>query len=124
MENIVVRILKNGRIIKQEICTRKNAKKTFNKLADIAGGMWNGKDIFKVVVIPQTKEDKMTINTSISDDLKSNFRSWEIDNDNSDSLYQLATILSDRHGIDYEEALTISADWIGLDMKNHNKKNK
>ena len=57
----------------------------------------------------------MTINTSISDDLKSNFRSWETDNDNLESLHELAAILSDRHGISYEEALTVSANWIGYE---------
>lgn len=54
-------------------------------------------------------------NMSISDDLKSNFRSWETDNDNSESLHQLASIIVDRHGIDYEEALIKSANWIGYE---------
>ena len=47
---VVVRILKNGSQIKQFSCPETMKQKYFDLACDIAGGMWNGKDIFKVII--------------------------------------------------------------------------
>jgi hypothetical protein len=45
-----IKILKNGKLIKQFTCAEKMVQKYFNHAFDIAGGMWNGKDEFTVVI--------------------------------------------------------------------------
>ena len=47
---ITISILKNGKLVKQFRCLLKMKDKYFALAFDIAGGMWNGKDKFKVVV--------------------------------------------------------------------------
>ena len=47
---ITIKILKNGQTVKQFSCTQKMMQKYFDLAADIAGGMWNGKDEFKVII--------------------------------------------------------------------------
>jgi hypothetical protein len=47
---VTVKILKNGNTIKQFTCPIKMQQKYFELAFDIAGGMWNGKDEFKVVI--------------------------------------------------------------------------
>ena len=47
---VTVKILKNSSTIKQFTCPIKMQQKYFELAFDIAGGMWNGKDEFKVVV--------------------------------------------------------------------------
>lgn len=47
---VTVKILKNGNTIKQFTCPIKMQQKYFELACDIAGGMWNGKDEFKVVI--------------------------------------------------------------------------
>ena len=46
-----IQILKNGKLIKQFFCTPKMQQKYFDLAYDIAGGMYNGKDEFKVIVL-------------------------------------------------------------------------
>jgi hypothetical protein len=45
-----VMILKNDVAIKTLECVEKTLQHTFNLAHDIAGGMWNGKDKFKVII--------------------------------------------------------------------------
>ena len=45
-----VMILKNDVIIKKLECVENTLQHTFNLAHDIAGGMWNGKDKFKVII--------------------------------------------------------------------------
>ena len=45
-----VMILKNDETIKTLECVEKTLQHTFNLAHDIAGGMWNGKDKFKVII--------------------------------------------------------------------------
>lgn len=47
---IKVKILKNDETIKVMECMESTLQHTFNLAHDIAGGMWNGKDKFKVIV--------------------------------------------------------------------------
>ena len=47
---IQILILKNDVIIKTLQCVESKLQATFNKANDIAGGMWNGTDVFKVIV--------------------------------------------------------------------------
>lgn len=47
---ITVKILKNDLTIKEFSCTESNKKKVIEKAIDVAGGMWNGKDNFTVIV--------------------------------------------------------------------------
>lgn len=47
---VKIKILKNGKLIKQFTCLKKNQQEYFERAHSIAGGMWNGKDEFKVVV--------------------------------------------------------------------------
>ena len=47
---VTVKILKNGNLVKQFSCYPKMQQKYFELAVDIAGGMWNGKDEFKVVI--------------------------------------------------------------------------
>ena len=47
---IKVMILKNDVAIKTLECVENTLQTTFNRAHDIAGGMWNGKDKFKVVI--------------------------------------------------------------------------
>lgn len=47
---IEISILKNGSVIKTFSCTKSALDKTFNKVHSIAGGMWNGKDKFQVII--------------------------------------------------------------------------
>lgn len=49
----------------------------------------------------------------VSDDLKSNFRSWEYDNDNKEDTEKLARELKSRHKLTFNEAYEIAADWTG-----------
>lgn len=46
-----IQILKNEKLIKQFTCTEKMLQKYFDFAIDIAGGMWNGKDEFKVIIL-------------------------------------------------------------------------
>ena len=46
-----IQILKNGNCIKQFTSPIKLVDKYFALAVDIAGGMWNGKDEFKVVIL-------------------------------------------------------------------------
>ena len=43
-------ILKNDETIKTLECVENTLQATFNLAHDIAGGMWNGKDKFKVII--------------------------------------------------------------------------
>ena len=45
-----VMILKNDVAIKTLVCMESTLQHTFNLAHDIAGGMWNGKDKFKVII--------------------------------------------------------------------------
>ena len=45
-----VKILKNGKEIREYPCTKLNWERIYTKAIDIAGGMWNGKDRFEVVI--------------------------------------------------------------------------
>ena len=47
---IEISILKNDIVIKTFKCNKSMLDKTFNKVHNIAGGMWNGKDEFKVII--------------------------------------------------------------------------
>ncbi len=47
---VTIKIQKNGNTIKQFTCPVKMQQKYFALAFDIAGGMWNGKDEFKVVI--------------------------------------------------------------------------
>jgi hypothetical protein len=47
---ITIEIQKNGNPIKTFTCTPEMQQKTFNKAMNIAGGKWNGKDDFKVII--------------------------------------------------------------------------
>lgn len=47
---ITIKILKNGKLIKQFTCPKSIQQKYFSLAIDIAGGMWNGKDEFKVII--------------------------------------------------------------------------
>lgn len=48
---ITVAILKNEQLIKQFTCPEKMKQKYFDMCCDIAGGMWDGKNKFSVVVL-------------------------------------------------------------------------
>lgn len=45
-----IKILKNGQMAKQFFAPANMVQKYFELAVDIAGGMWNGKDEFKVVI--------------------------------------------------------------------------
>ena len=45
-----VMILKNDVAIKTLECVENTLQTTFNRAHDIAGGMWNGTDKFKVII--------------------------------------------------------------------------
>ena len=45
-----VMILKNDETIKTLECVENTLQHTFNLAHDIAGGMWNGNDKFKVII--------------------------------------------------------------------------
>ena len=47
---IKVMIKKNDETIKVMECIEDTLQHTFNLAHDIAGGMWNGKDKFKVII--------------------------------------------------------------------------
>lgn len=50
----------------------------------------------------------------ISDDLKSNFRSWEFDHNNERDAYALSNILTSRHpDIPFEKIQEIAYEWVG-----------
>jgi hypothetical protein len=46
-----IQILKNEKVIKQFFCTEKMLQKYFDLAYDIAGGMYNGKDQFKIIIL-------------------------------------------------------------------------
>ena len=48
---IEIAIFKNGVKIKSAICTPKTSQKTWDKMVDVAGGKWNGKDEFTVKIV-------------------------------------------------------------------------
>jgi hypothetical protein len=51
------------------------------------------------------------------DDLKANFRSWEVDCDDEDSAEELAGILMDRHpDFDGEKLRKMAYDWVGCEF--------
>lgn len=45
-----VQILKNDVVIKTLSCIESKLQSTYHKAHGIAGGMWNGTDVFKVVI--------------------------------------------------------------------------
>ena len=45
-----VKIVKNGVVIRSYPYTHNTMQKVFDKAQDIAGGMWNGKDEFRVII--------------------------------------------------------------------------
>ncbi len=45
-----VQILKNGKVVKEFESHPMQVQSVFNSAVNIAGGMWNGKDTFKVVI--------------------------------------------------------------------------
>jgi len=47
---VQILILKNNVAIKVYLCVESQLQATFNRANDIAGGMWNGTDVFKVIV--------------------------------------------------------------------------
>jgi hypothetical protein len=47
---VSVKILKNGLPIKSFVCSEKVQQQCFEHAFNIAGGLWNGKDEFKVTV--------------------------------------------------------------------------
>ncbi len=47
---IKVMIKKNDETIKTLECVENTLQTTFNRAHDIAGGMWNGTDKFKVII--------------------------------------------------------------------------
>jgi hypothetical protein len=47
---ITIKILKNGNTIRQFTCPAKMKQKYFKLAFDMAGGMWNGKDEFNVLI--------------------------------------------------------------------------
>ena len=47
---VQVQTLKNGNLVKQFTCPAKMQQKYFNLAIDMAGGMWNGKDKFTVII--------------------------------------------------------------------------
>ena len=51
----------------------------------------------------------------ISDDLKANFRSWEIDCDNEEDTKTLAYELMSRHHILFKEAYDWACHWTGYE---------
>ena len=53
---------------------------------------------------------------NLSDDLKSNFRSWEIDCDNEEDAYALVSIISRRHPkVPYEKVVEECFYWVEYD---------
>jgi hypothetical protein len=55
----------------------------------------------------------------IMDDLKSNFRSWEMDSDNEQDAENLYNILMTRHSdLKPDEVREIAYDWVGYEPKN------
>lgn len=48
---ITVAILKNGQLIKQFYCPEKMVQKYFEMCVDLAGGMWDGKNEYTVVIL-------------------------------------------------------------------------
>jgi len=67
----------------------------------------------------ERKREFAQVRTDVSDDLKSNFRSWETDHDNEEDAKCLATMLMRRHPINSEEAMEIASEWVGYE---HEKK--
>ena len=49
-EMIKVQILKNDEVIKTLECIESKLQSTYNKAQCIAGGMWNGTDVFTIVI--------------------------------------------------------------------------
>jgi hypothetical protein len=47
---IQIQILKNDAVIKTLSCVESKLQSTFNRAHNIAGGMWNGTDVFTIVV--------------------------------------------------------------------------
>lgn len=47
---IKIWVLKNNRIVKEFWATKETLQKVFNMAHDVAGGMWNGVDTFKVKI--------------------------------------------------------------------------
>ena len=44
-------IKKNDKVVKEFNCNTKTIMSVWNRAIDIAGGMWNGKDDFRVAVL-------------------------------------------------------------------------
>ncbi len=56
------------------------------------------------------------VKVELSDELKSNFRSWEYDCDTERMTIKLATILKQRHpAATYELCYEFAKDWTGYD---------
>jgi hypothetical protein len=52
----------------------------------------------------------------IYDDLRANFRSWEIDCDNAEDAMTLAVTLAQRHpNVSYSECERIAQEWVGYE---------
>jgi hypothetical protein len=47
---VQIQILKNNVAIRVYLCESSQLQATFNRANDIAGGLWNGTDVFKVIV--------------------------------------------------------------------------
>lgn len=63
----------------------------------------------------KTFEEYANDRLELSDDLKSNFRSWEYDNDNERAAEKLTNILQRRHpDIPESTVRDMAYDWVGL----------
>ena len=47
---ITIKVTKNGKLLKSMRCVPSMKNTYFNMAKDFAGGLWNGVDVFKVVV--------------------------------------------------------------------------
>ena len=64
----------------------------------------------------------MKVEAHISDDLKSNFRSWEYDCDNEADTSKLINNLHERHpDIPIDIITELAGDWTGYSGENNNK---
>ncbi len=57
----------------------------------------------------------MGFNWKIMDDLKSNFRKWEMDSDNEKDCTRLASIIARNHNVSYVEAYKHAKHWTGYE---------
>lgn len=81
-------------------------------------------DLYKTLVHDEEmmESKKIPSESSPSDDLKSNFRSWEQDHDNEESAEELFNILSDRHpDYDEDDLKQMAYDWVGVETPEHHE---